>query len=152
MAEWLPSEKPVQPPLMTALQSKLLSWLYALLLFLSRLLKSIWLFFPGILFLLLFIWCFWSLGQGKDLIIAFTENGKAKVFFFIAISFWIYVSWYSSRIISYQKLFKQQERIRNISDAYPPELVEKKLSNSFYYDLPVAWLEAFPRLIGFGCL
>src|SRR5712672_1439329 len=128
---------------MTALQSRLLSLLNALLLFLSRLLKSIWLFFPGILFLLLFMWCFWSLGQGKDLIVAFTENGKAKVFFFIAISFWIYVSWYSARIVSYQKLHKQQERIKDISDAYPPELVEKKLSNSFYYDLSIAWLDAF---------
>ncbi|WP_315819485.1 hypothetical protein [Paraflavitalea speifideaquila] len=54
-----------------------------ILLFISRLLKSIWLFFPGILFLVLGMWTFWTLGQGKDIIVAFTENHQAKAFFLL---------------------------------------------------------------------
>ena len=41
------------------------------LLLLSRLLKSIWLFFPGILFLVRWLYgVFWKLGQGKSFIVA----------------------------------------------------------------------------------
>ena len=69
----------------------------------SNVLKSLWLFFPSVLFLVLVAVCFWVFSQGKNLIIAFTENGKAKVFFFIAIAFWVYITWYSSRVIAYIK-------------------------------------------------
>ena len=82
-----------------------------LLRFLSNLLRSLWLFFPGILFLILTLMVFWTLGQGKDIVIAFTENKSrtildfnyTRTIFFLAIGFWVYVSWYSSRIISYIK-------------------------------------------------
>src|SRR5689334_18905953 len=103
-----------------------LCWL--LVVFVSRLLKSIWLFFPGILFVLLFMWCFWSLNQGKDLIVAFTENHQAKTFFFIAIGFWVYVSWYSARIVAYLKKSKQEEKISRIMGECSPEEATLKLS------------------------
>lgn len=115
---------------------------YRLLQFISRLLKSLWFFFPSILFILLAIWCFWSLNQGKDLIVAFTENHQAKAFFFIAIAFWIYVSWYSSRITAYIKQSKQEEYILHVSGDTTPA--------TSYFDLPPSWLEKFPRLIGYA--
>src|SRR4026207_2400867 len=95
-----------------------------LLRFISQLLKSIWLFFPGILFLLLPIFCFWMLGQGKDIIIAFIDNIAAKNFFhfnytrtvfFLVIGFWVYVSWYSSRIIAYIKTTQQKKNVEDIT-------------------------------------
>src|SRR6476620_2516908 len=69
--------------------------------FLSHLFKCIWIFFPSILFLIFAYVCFWVLDQGKDLMIAFAENRHARLFFFIAIAFWVYTAWYSSRIIAY---------------------------------------------------
>ena len=93
--------------------------------FFSLLLQSIWLFFPSILFICLTAWCFWSLDQGKDLVVAFTENQKARLFFFIAIAFWAYVSWYSTRVNAYLKDDKTGDTssLRSM----------------------------FPRLLGFGC-
>src|SRR6476620_11012239 len=95
------------------------SWL---LRFISQLLKSLWLFFPGILFLLLPIFCFWTLGQGKDIIIAFIDNSSKNFFhfnytrfvFFLVIGFWVYISWYSSRIISYVKTKQQKKNAADI--------------------------------------
>lgn len=126
--------------------------LLRLLVFISRLLKSLWVFFPGILFIVLAIWCFWILGQGKDLVVAFTENHKAKAFFFIAIAFWIYVSWYSSRIIAYLKKSRQEEYIKKLMADRPTAETTKKLTNINYFELPAGWLERFPRIIGYGCL
>ena len=75
--------------------------------YLSSFLKTIWTFFPSILFLFLVIFCFWIQGQGKDIMIGFTEgtsrfNGKL-IIFFLAIGFWVYVTWYTSRVVAYIK-------------------------------------------------
>jgi predicted acylesterase/phospholipase RssA len=141
---------------MSIRESKFFRTLYYLLwrlfLFISRLLKSLWLFFPGILFIVLAMWCFWSLNQGKDIIVAFTENHQAKAFFFIAIAFWIYVSWYSARVVAYLKKSKQEDRITKIIDGYPPGETTKKLSNAQLFELPPLWLHTFPHIIGFACL
>ncbi len=129
--------------------------------FISRLLKSLWLFFPGILFLILFIFFFWLLGQGKDIVVAFTENQSHTVFlhlnytriiFFIAIGFWVYVSWYSSRIVSYIKKSKQVDSIREVAG------VDQKQAEDIYGKektpnvLGVKFLNEFPRIIGNACI
>lgn len=126
--------------------------LYQLVLFVARLLKSIWLFFPGILFLILTMWCFWSLNQGKDIVVAFTENHQAKAFFFIAIAFWVYVTWYSARIVAYLKEGKQKDRIVQVLGECPPEELDEKGRNARYFELPPVWLRLFPHLLGFACL
>lgn len=122
------------------------------LVFLSHLLKSIWLFFPGILFIILTLWCFWILGQGKDLIIAFAENHDAKLFFLVAIGFWIYVSWFSSRIIANLKLKKQQEHLLKLIKDHSTSQANKKTENITYFELPLAWLNIWPKLIGYAGL
>lgn len=111
----------------------------------SNILKSLWLFFPSVLFLLLVTLCFWMFSQGKDLIIAFTENGKAKIFFFIAIAFWVYVTWYSSRIIAYLKKAQQDNYIRLCN----PNEEKDKLSSK--YQLRAFYLNHIPRMLGFAC-
>lgn len=134
--------------------------------FMSQVLKSIWLFFPGLLFLLLAIFCFWILGQGKDLIVAFVDNTygglvhPAPLFFFIIIAFWVYVSWYSSRIIAYIKKKQQKQKlieIKNIDtrfddDKFDDDKAEEAyISKEHLFEISKPFLDAFPRLIGNGC-
>lgn len=156
-------------------------WYKVILRFLSFLFKSVWLFFPAILFIVLAIWCFWTLGQGKDIIVAFGENPRAKIYFFLAIALWAYLSWFSSRIVAYQKEYKQwkqalrakQLSIDDLNDAGSVDDVRKRgpvqqaddiesinvtdnnLHNYskalFHYELPLPWLEIFPRILGFAC-
>jgi len=127
--------------------------------FLSQLLKSIWIFFPGILFLLFTIFCFWSLGQGKDIIVDFTENKSRTIFglnytrlvFFLAIGFWVYVSWYSSRIISYIKRSRQEDDIKAIAKITSGEAGKEFNRNKNYFEISSGFLDEFPRIIGNGC-
>ena len=126
---------------------RLILWI---LKFLSHLFKCIWIFFPTMLFLILAFLCFWTLGQGKDLMVAFAENKQARIFFFIAIAFWTYTAWYSSRIIAYMVARKQGQpmEFKNISTSGNVETA----ASSDYFQIPEKWLKLFPRLIGFSCL
>ncbi|MEO8763453.1 MAG: patatin-like phospholipase family protein [Ginsengibacter sp.] len=128
--------------------------------FISRLFKSIWLFFPGILFLLFPIFCFWMLGQGKDIIIAFVDNNLSKSFFhfyytrfvfFLVIGFWAYVSWYSSRIISYIKTKQQEKIVSNISGVNARPMDVTGGQDASFYEISSAFLDEFPRVIGNAC-
>ena len=68
----------------------------------SGFLQTVWTYFPSLLFIFLTIFCFWIEGQGKDILTAFTEGAGFNlrlILFFLAIGLWIYVSWYSSRVI-----------------------------------------------------
>lgn len=117
--------------------------------FLSYLFKCIWIFFPTILFVILAYVCFWKLGQGKDLLVAFAENKIARVLFFVAISFWTYVSWYSSRIIAYIVARKQGMLLLFKNTAANENLTA---TPGQFFQVPERWLKLFPRLIGFSCL
>ena len=79
------------------------------------LLRSFWLFFPPIMFLLLGYFIFWHITQGKDLMVITLEDPKGKstvaefLCFIIALLFWVYVTWYSTRIISKAKQFQDPD-------------------------------------------
>lgn len=118
--------------------------------FLSFLFKSVWIFFPSILFMLLAYMCFWTLGQGKDLMVAFAENRHAKLFFFIAMALWSYTAWYSSRIIAYMVARRQGEAVVFKATTFAGNVVSD-IGND-YFKIPERWLRIFPRLIGFSCL
>ncbi|MEO6456508.1 MAG: hypothetical protein ABIN97_20700 [Ginsengibacter sp.] len=122
-------------------------WLLA---FLSHLFKCFWVFFPAMLFLILAFACFWVLGQGKDLMIAFAENRQARLFFFIAIAYWTYTAWYSSRIIAYMVAKKQGHHVQFKSTAVKGDA--EAPAGNIYFQIPEKWLKRFPRLIGFSCL
>lgn len=130
--------------------------------YLSQLFKSLWLFFPGLLFLFFPIFCFWMMGQGKDLLVAFVSNelrtysngisfNYTRLIFFIAIGFWVYVSWYSSRVISYIKKTSQQLQMENMAnvDRNVSELAFTQ--NNEYFEIGEKFLDEFPRMIGHGC-
>jgi len=126
--------------------------------FISNLLKSLWLFFPAILFILLTFACFVVLGQGKDIVISFTENTRKghafgdiainfliKFTFFIAIAFWVYISWYSSHIVADGKRYRQ----KTYANQFKPGLPEDKFDT--VYEVQQLFLDVFPRLVGYAC-
>jgi len=126
--------------------------------FISNLLKSLWLFFPAILFILLTFACFVILGQGKDIVISFTENTRSghafsdiavnfliKFTFFIAIAFWVYISWYSSHIVADGKRYRQ----KTYAIQFKPGLPEDKFDT--VYEVQQLFLDVFPRLVGYAC-
>jgi hypothetical protein len=103
---------------------------------------------------------FIGLGQGKDVIITFIENTDVKhstqanafwhnfsiqCAFFLAIIFWVYVSWYSSRIISYIKKNQQFNYLQQFNDT----LTEKECCDK--YEVRETFLDHFPRIIGYAC-
>lgn len=139
-------------------QSPLIKFVFKVAKFISNLLKSIWLFFPSILFIFLTFACFIKLGQGKDIFISFTENTRKggsladisvnvliKLTFFVAVSFWVYVSWYSSRIVAYGKLYRQKQ----YANQFIPTLPADKFGT--VYEVQQLFLDGFPRLIGYAC-
>ncbi|MEP6925988.1 MAG: hypothetical protein ABI834_00060 [Ginsengibacter sp.] len=125
---------------------RLILWI---LKFFSHLFKCIWIFFPSILFIILAFLAFWTLGQGKDLIAAFAENRAARLFFFIAIAFWVYTAWYSSRIVAYVVARKQGQPLQYENIATKGNEIPGDYD---YFQIPEKWLKLFPRLIGFSCL
>jgi Ca2+/Na+ antiporter len=72
--------------------------------FIRALFKSLWLFFPAILFLLLALTAFWKLSQGIDLLERTLENGRIFALFITAQVFWTYITWYTCYIITKIKL------------------------------------------------
>ncbi len=120
--------------------------------FISQLLKSLWLFFPGILFLLFSIFIFWTLGQGKDIIVAFTENqSQTRIVFFLAIGFWVYVNWYSSRIISYIKRSKQEQLMLDMCGTDKKAAANAYEENRPFFEIGIDFLDEIPRVIGNAC-
>jgi hypothetical protein len=77
--------------------------------FLRYLFKAFWLFFPAIIFLLLAYACFWTLTQGKDLMVITLENRDVFLYYILAQVFWTYVVWYSSRLVAKAKEFEQPD-------------------------------------------
>jgi hypothetical protein len=110
--------------------AKWLSWL-------SGLLKSVWTFFPSLLFIVLVLFCFWLVDQGQDILVAYMEKrqhnvagGFVRIVFFVTIALWVYVTWYGCRIISYIKENRQQA----------------------FVEIPSIFLDNFPRAAGSACL
>lgn len=91
--------------------------------------KALFLFFPSILFLVFAYLAFWTLGPAKDLMVISLEKEHVFGYCLIALIFWTYVTWYSSRLVAKAKQFK-----------HPDE-------NYIW----AALLMQFPRVLGFTC-
>ena len=72
--------------------------------------RAVWLFFPAILFLFLTYECFWKLSQGKDVMIITLENRKVFGLFLLALTFWVIITWYTSRLVAKAKEFQDSDR------------------------------------------
>ncbi len=105
------------------------SWTYLRVLF-----KAIWLFFPSILFLVLAWFAFWQITQGKDLMQRTLENPRIFATFIFAEIFWVYITWYTSRIIG-------KIKTAGLSDS--PDKEERFWGR---------FLIQMPRFLAFSCL
>lgn len=105
-------------------------------LFISRLSifsKSVWLYFAGLLSVIVLYFLLIGLGQGIDLVIQSGEYFFGPGFFLlISIVLWSYMLWYSGRILSYVKQQKQY----NGNDELP--------ISTFLH-------KHFPRIISYNC-
>ena len=66
-------------------------------------LRYLWLLFPSFIFLLISSICFWTLLQGKDLLIASLESKWGTSVMLWAVVFWVITIWYSSRMLVYKR-------------------------------------------------
>lgn len=126
---------------------------YPFIRFLANLLKSFWLFFPSLLFVVIALVCFTQLSQGTDILISFTETSGtfggillSKFIFVIAIIFWVYVSWYASRMIAYIREHKHRQSMSVLNPAMTPAEYEQ------HFAMELRFLHRFPRIIGYACL
>jgi hypothetical protein len=71
-------------------------------------LRTLWLFFPSFLFLSLCLVAFWGISQGKDLMVYTIEYPRVYIFFFIAILFFSFTIWYSSRLVAKAKFWQNK--------------------------------------------
>jgi predicted acylesterase/phospholipase RssA len=92
---------------------------------LAILLELGWVFFPGILFIVLSAIVFTRLLQGKDVIALSLESSFRGYFFLTGLLFWAGVTWYTGRLI-----------------AYNHDTLFQKASNALYHA---------PRVMGFLC-
>ncbi|PWU01035.1 MAG: hypothetical protein C5B52_07915 [Bacteroidetes bacterium] len=79
------------------------SILFVILKDLNYLLRSVWLFFPPILFLLVCYQVFWNLSQGQDVLVSVFEDRFTFIRFMLAHTLWVFMTWYTSRLLSYAK-------------------------------------------------
>ena len=98
------------------------------------LVKSLWLFFPSLLFLLLAYFLFWHLPQGKDLIVISLQNAKFSqaIFpcFILALIFWAYVTWYTRRVVARAEHFQ----------------------NPNHHTIATVFRVQSPRILAFSCI
>jgi hypothetical protein len=105
-----------------------------ILIYVRVLFKAIWLFFPSLLFLVLALFACWYLTQGKDVMQRTIEQPKIFYSFVIATVFWVYITWFSSRIIG---------KVKYASLSRKPDKEERFMGR---------FLIQMPRFLSFTCL
>ncbi len=98
-------------------KKNVVSWLFDKIVWalkgLTVMLRTAWYLFPSLFFLLAIYACFWSLSQGKDVLIAAVEKNGANWVVLLALIFWVLITWYTGRILIYHKmdLYKSSKTI-----------------------------------------
>jgi hypothetical protein len=85
---------------------------------LRNLFRAVWVFFPGILFMVLTLVCFWNLSQGKDLMVLATEHRGFFLLFQSLLGFLVLVSWYAARTVAYAKKESKHTAPGYLKDGY----------------------------------
>jgi hypothetical protein len=84
--------------------SIIVDWLNRLAFFLRNIFRALWVFFPGVFFLVITLVCFWNLSQGKDLMVLATEHRGFFLLFQFLLAFLVLVSWYAARTVANAKM------------------------------------------------
>jgi hypothetical protein len=90
---------------------------------LGNLFRSLWLFFPGVLFLLICLFAFINLTQGKDLIVLSSEKPGNYLFFLIALTCLVLVCWYGARLVADAKENKQPGYLTPFLNRHVPRFI-----------------------------
>lgn len=96
-----------------------------LLAFISNCTKLLWLYFPVLLFIGLAAAAFIGLPQGQDVLLIAVWSKTEASLLVLAVTFFAFINWYTSRLIAYVK------------DTKNPN------------DIPSGWLHGFPRVLGY---
>ncbi len=72
--------------------------------------RAAWLFFPAIVFIVFAYLAFWSLSQGKDIMIITLENRKVFGLFLLALVFWVVTTWYTTRMVAKAKELQDSDK------------------------------------------
>jgi hypothetical protein len=134
----------------------ILSFIKKLLQIFTIFLRYVWLIFPACIFLFAAYSCFWSLSQGKDLLISSLESEWRVSVLWIALVFWVFATWYSSRILVYKKsgLFKCGEdffKVEKSTKRYVETPVRGFNINWVLYKCSETLGFHLPRLMGYLC-
>lgn len=110
------------------------------------LLRYLWLFFPALFFLFGAYLLFWNLSQGKDLLISGLERTWRMCVLWVAVVFWGFTTWYSSRILVYKK-----DSLYNCGEDFFTEIIAgKKVVNVPVPGFTLNWvLYNFSQWVGF---
>jgi hypothetical protein len=71
--------------------------------------KAVLLFFPSILFLVFTYVAFWNMLAAQDMIVMSLERTNIAVYCLVALVFWAYVTWYSSRLVAKARQFQHPD-------------------------------------------
>src|SRR5215831_5016988 len=108
--------------------------------FLRNILHAIWVFFPGILFLVLTQICFWNLSQGKDLMVLATEQEYFFLLFLLLLSFLVLVSWYGARLVADAKQKGELPDAAYLADGYYKHM-PRFIGFSFFTSILLAFMQ-----------
>lgn len=103
-------------------------WLIRIKNVLAELLRATWLYFPGLLFLVLGYVAIGKLTQGRDVIVQAAEHAISGGVMVLAVTFWAYITWYTSRMITDEKfenpkvLYSQLPRIMGYTCFIIPQI------------------------------
>jgi hypothetical protein len=110
-------------------------WLSMFLTGLSLLLRAIWLFFPGVLFLLLGFFAFVIVEQGQDLLVqSLALSNLKRLYILLGLSFWSFTGWYTSRILAYNdnEIFKKSALLSTVMPRLIAYVVATILGIAYY--------------------
>ncbi|MEX2235781.1 MAG: hypothetical protein WD824_26725 [Cyclobacteriaceae bacterium] len=113
---------------------------------LSKLLKAIWLFIAGVIAVLIIYYLLIGVEQGVDVVIQSGELLDSGILSVLAVFFWSFLVWYSSRTLSYIKQHKDDEIFskKTAGDVTSAMLYKK-------YCIPSNLYQHIPRMLAYNC-
>ena len=112
---------------------------------LSRLLKALWLFFPGVVAVGVIYYLLTGVEQGIDVVIQSGEVLVSGVLSILAVFLWAFLVWYSSRTLSYIKQHKDDQIFARKSGRDESAMLYAK------YGIPTPFYQHIPRLLAYNC-
>jgi hypothetical protein len=112
--------------------------------FLRNLFHGLWIFFPGILFVILTLVCFWELSQGRDLLVMATDQPGFYLLFILILLFLVLVGWYAARLVGDLKCEKDEGYLSERFRVHMPRFI----GFSFFSVIILAFLQTpiFPKI------